>query len=107
MRCTTGCTKQVNERGVAFYNRLINELVANRIMPVVTLYHWDLPLSLQVRRGHFARRQCMRCDPSSSSSSSPVGSAATSMAAQHCRQLGADSKQIDPHCRAANLPSAD
>lgn len=40
---------QVNERGVAFYNRLINELIANRIMPVVTLYHWDLPLSLQVR----------------------------------------------------------
>jgi 6-phospho-beta-glucosidase len=39
---------QVNERGVAFYNRLINELIANRVMPVVTLYHWDLPLSLQV-----------------------------------------------------------
>jgi hypothetical protein len=39
---------QVNERGVAFYNRLINELIANRIMPVVTLYHWDLPLALQV-----------------------------------------------------------
>jgi beta-glucosidase/6-phospho-beta-glucosidase/beta-galactosidase len=40
---------QVNERGVAFYNRVINELIANRIMPVVTLYHWDLPLALQVR----------------------------------------------------------
>jgi hypothetical protein len=42
-------SQQVNERGVAFYNRLINELIANRIMPVVTLYHWDLPLALQVR----------------------------------------------------------
>lgn len=42
---------QVNERGVAFYNRLINELIANRIMPVVTLYHWDLPLALQVWAG--------------------------------------------------------
>lgn len=28
---------KVNERGVAFYDRLINELVANKIMPVVTL----------------------------------------------------------------------
>ena len=39
---------KVNERGVAFYDRLINELIANKIMPVVTLYHWDLPLCLQV-----------------------------------------------------------
>jgi len=40
---------KLNERGVTFYNRLINELVANKITPIVTLYHWDLPLSLQVR----------------------------------------------------------
>jgi len=39
---------KVNERGVAFYDRLINELIANKIMPVVTLYHWDLPLCLQI-----------------------------------------------------------
>ncbi|QYM78582.1 beta-glucosidase [Horticoccus luteus] len=38
----------VNEAGVAFYDRLINALVANGITPWVTLYHWDLPLALQM-----------------------------------------------------------
>ena len=37
----------INEEGVAFYSRLIDELVAHDIEPYVTLYHWDLPLALQ------------------------------------------------------------
>ncbi len=39
---------EVNEKGIAFYNKLINTLVANDIEPWVTLFHWDLPLALQM-----------------------------------------------------------
>jgi beta-galactosidase len=37
-----------NAAGLDFYDRLVDALCAARIEPLVTLYHWDLPLALQL-----------------------------------------------------------
>ncbi|GAB6109411.1 glycoside hydrolase family 1 protein [Fusibacter bizertensis] len=40
-------TGEINQEGIDFYSALIDELIANDIVPMVTLYHWDLPQTLQ------------------------------------------------------------
>ncbi|KAM9374918.1 lactase-like protein [Phaethornis superciliosus] len=44
-------TEPLNEKGIQFYNDTINTLLENNIIPVVSLYHWDLPQVLQEKYG--------------------------------------------------------
>ncbi|CAN7056598.1 unnamed protein product, partial [Brassica rapa subsp. trilocularis] len=40
-------SKGVNQEGINFYNDLIDELLANGITPLATLFHWDTPQTLE------------------------------------------------------------
>lgn len=42
---------RVNEKGIDFYNRLIDGLIEAGIEPYITLFHWDLPYALHKKGG--------------------------------------------------------
>jgi beta-glucosidase len=48
-------TGSVNQKGLDFYRRLVEGLHARGVVPVATLYHWDLPQPLQDAGGWVSR----------------------------------------------------
>lgn len=52
-----GDDPQPNEAGLAFYDRLFDELAAHRITPLVTLSHYEMPWSLVKQYGGWGNRQ--------------------------------------------------
>ncbi len=45
-----------NEEGLAFYDRVIDELIANGITPMICMYHFDVPYHLYQEYNGFASR---------------------------------------------------
>ncbi len=48
----------VNPEGIAFYNKVIDKLLACDIIPFVTLYHFDLPYALVEKYNGWESRAC-------------------------------------------------
>ncbi len=53
-------TGQINQKGVDFYNRLIDGLLERDVTPWITMYHWDLPQILQ-DNGGWTNRDILGC----------------------------------------------
>lgn len=49
---------EINEKGVKFYDRMIDTCLRYGIEPMVTIFHWDLPLYLEERGGWLNRETC-------------------------------------------------
>ncbi|MEE1828539.1 GH1 family beta-glucosidase [Streptomyces sp. BE20] len=59
-RIQPGGTGPANPAGLAFYDRLVDALLAAGIAPMPTLFHWDLPQGLESRGGWLDRDTAYR-----------------------------------------------
>ncbi len=50
-RILPGGTGAINQAGLGFYDRLVDELLERKIEPYACLFHWDLPQALQDKGG--------------------------------------------------------
>ncbi|MBP2071040.1 glycoside hydrolase family 1 protein [Thermoanaerobacterium butyriciformans] len=57
-RLIPGGVGEINKKAVEFYNNVINELLENGIMPIVNLFHFDMPIEMQ-HIGGFENRQVL------------------------------------------------
>lgn len=48
---------EINEKGLEFYDRVVDELLANGIEPMICLFHFDMPLALQKKYGGWLGRE--------------------------------------------------
>lgn len=46
-----GKNDPVNGEGIDYYNKLINEVINQGLVPFVTIYHWDAPQALEDKYG--------------------------------------------------------
>lgn len=46
---------KLNPKGISFYSDLVDELLRNGIEPLVTIYHWDLPVWVQKKGGWLSK----------------------------------------------------
>lgn len=59
-RIQPGGVGGANRAGIQFYDRLLDELLAAGIRPMVTLFHWDMPEPLQHKGGWMTRDTASR-----------------------------------------------
>lgn len=52
-------TGQINQKGIDYYNRVIDKCLKENVTPWVTCYHWDLPQALE-EKGGWANRDVIK-----------------------------------------------
>ncbi|KAJ5908365.1 hypothetical protein N7495_001047 [Penicillium taxi] len=57
-----GRNDPINEKGLNYYVKLIDDLIAAGITPMVTIYHWDLPAALHDRYGGLLNKEEFTAD---------------------------------------------